>query len=270
MSRLDEPSDGVIRLYPRLVPDRSAPTLSLGCPVAYGASAVRKRLSAFARHWPLSGERLLDIGCGNGAYTTALGAGFEEVYGVDVEPVRVADFRRHVDGDPKFRISVASAEALPLPDDHFDVVTAIEVIEHIVDLERAMGEIHRVLRPGGGFLVSCPNRLFPIETHTFTVGKHEYSARGCLFLPYLTGLHGRISTARNFTTRELTELATGAGYRVVAYDWVMPPLDNWRPGKQSLRRLLNAMERSPLRVFGVSIIGVFTKDPSGMTTPVGP
>ena len=208
----------------------------------------------------MGGERLLDIGCGNGAYTIALGAGFDEVYGVDVEPVRVARFRERVDGDPKFHVSVASAERLPFPDRYFDVVTAIEVIEHIGDLERAMGEVNRVLRFGGGFLVSCPNRLFPIETHTVIIGRQEYSARSLLFLPYLTRLHRRISTARNFMARDLTELGSRAGFGVVAHDWVMPPLDNWRPGRETLRRVFSALERSPLRVFGVSVIGVFQKE----------
>jgi ubiquinone/menaquinone biosynthesis C-methylase UbiE len=244
------------------VEEAAAPSgrrLSLGCPVAYGASAVRKRLGAFARHWPLEGKRVLDIGCGNGAYTTALAEGFDEVYGVDIEPDRVAEFARRVDGDRKFSVSLASAEALPFPDDHFDVVTAIEVIEHITDLDRALTEVHRVLRPGGAFLVSCPNRLFPIETHTFVLGKREYSARSVLFLPYVPLLHSRISTARTFTTRTLNEVVRRAGFRVVAYDWIMPPLDNWRPGKQGLRRILNYLERSPVRAFGVSIIGVFEK-----------
>ncbi|MDQ6839035.1 MAG: methyltransferase domain-containing protein [Actinomycetota bacterium] len=224
-------------------------------------SAVQKRLNAFGRHWSLSGERLLDVGCGNGAYTTVLGEGFEEVHAIDVEPHRIEQFRQRSAADPKYSIAVGTAEALDFPDDHFDVVTAIEVLEHIVDLDRALGEIGRVLRPGGAFLVSCPNRLFPLETHTVMFGKHRtYPARRIPFLPYIKPLHRRLSTARNFTRRDLTELVCKDRLRVVAWDGVMPPLDNWRPGRRQLRPIMDWLERSPLNRFGVSIIGVFVKE----------
>ncbi len=233
--------------------------LSLGCPVEYGATAVQKRLSAFARHWPLRGERLLDVGCGNGAYTTVLGHDFDEVHAVDVEPDRIKQFLETT-AEAKFSIAVGTVEALDFPDDYFDVVTAIEVIEHIVDLERALGEIRRVLRPGGVLLVSCPNRLFPLETHTIRLGHHRvYPARRVPFLPWVKPLHRRLSTARNFSRGELAQLVCHDGLRVVAWDWVMPPLDHWRPGRRQLLALMGWLERSPLRVFGVSIIAVFEK-----------
>ncbi|MDQ6838980.1 MAG: class I SAM-dependent methyltransferase [Actinomycetota bacterium] len=241
----------------------SSRPLALGCPVAYGVSAVGRRLDAFARHWPLTGERLLDVGCGNGAYTTAMAPGFTEVHGIDVEPRRVEEFRTQVVRDPRFHLEVGSAEDLSQPDDHFDVVTAIEVIEHVVHLDQAIAEIHRVLRPGGAFLVSCPNRLFPLETHTVRLGPgREYPARVFPFLPYVKPLHRRLSTARNFTRRDLTVLAAAHRFRVVGWDWVMPPLDNWRPGRRLLRPFLDRVERSPLRIFGVSIIAVLVKDPA--------
>jgi ubiquinone/menaquinone biosynthesis C-methylase UbiE len=232
----------------------------LGCPVEYGASAVQKRLQAFARHWPLRGDRLLDVGCGNGAYTTVLGRDFREVHAIDVEPQRIERFRETVAADPKFSVTVGSAEALDFADDSFDVVTAIEVLEHIVDLERALAEIRRVVRPGGAFLVSCPNRLFPLETHTVAVGHgRTYPARRVPFLPYVKPLHRRLSTARNFARRDLAELVCTEEVRLVAWDWVMPPLDHWRRGRAPLLALLDRLERSPLRVFGVSIIGIFEK-----------
>ncbi len=237
-------------------------SLSLGCPVDYGTSAVKRRLDAFSRHWALTGERLLDVGCGNGAYTTAMADGFGEVYGIDLEPHRLEVFRDQVRGDAKFHVAEGSAEHLEFPDDHFDVVTAIEVIEHVVDLDRALAEIHRVLRPGGAFLITCPNRLFPLETHTILLGPgREYSARGIPFLPYIKPLHRKLSTARNFTRRDLSGLAAGKGFRVEAWDWVMPPLDHWAPARRQLRIVLDRLERSPLRIFGVSIVAVLVKDP---------
>jgi ubiquinone/menaquinone biosynthesis C-methylase UbiE len=235
------------------------PTALLGCPVDYGASAVERRLNAFARHWPLNGHRLLDVGCGNGAYTVVLGAGFDEVHAVDVEAGRLETFRDQVRGNPKFHIAQGTAERLEYPKGHFDVVSAIEVIEHIGDLDQAISEVHRVLRSGGAFLVSCPNRLFPLETHTIAIGARHYPARRIPFLPYVKPLHRRLSTARNFTTRDLRRLICPVGFEAVAWDWVMPPLDHWTLGTGVLRPLLDRLEASPARRFGVSIVAVFQK-----------
>ena len=238
-------------------------SLSLGCPVAYGASAVGKRLGAFARHRPLAGDRLLDVGCGNGAYTTILGRGFREVHAIDIEPDRIKDFQDHQPPGSNLKIRVATVEDLDYPDAYFDMVTAIEVIEHIVDLDQGLCEIRRVLRPGGLFMVSCPNRLFPLETHTVDFGRgHEYPARWFPFLPYVKPLHRRLSTARNFSRRDLKAAVCHEGMRLVAWDGVMPPLDNWTRGTRYIRPLLETLERSPLKVFGVSIIAVFEKVPA--------
>jgi hypothetical protein len=79
------------------------------------------------------------------------------------------------------------------------------------------------------------------------------------FLPYVKPLHRRLSTARNFARRDLAELVCTEEVRLVAWDWVMPPLDHWRRGRAPLLALLDRLERSPLRVFGVSIIGIFEK-----------
>ncbi|MDQ1378979.1 MAG: hypothetical protein QOE15_3152 [Acidimicrobiaceae bacterium] len=242
-------------------PDSERP-LSLGCPVVYGASAVAKRLGAFARHRALEGDRLLDVGCGNGAYTTILGRGFREVHAIDIEPERIKDFQDRRLQSSNLTIRVASVEDLDYPDDYFDMVTAIEVIEHVVDLPQAMREIQRVLRPGGAFMVSCPNRLFPLETHTVDFGKgHVYPARWFPFLPYVKPLHRRLSTARNFSRRDLEAAVCNEGLRLVAWDAVMPPLDNWTRGTRYIRPMLETLEHSPLKRFGVSIIAVFEKIP---------
>jgi 2-polyprenyl-3-methyl-5-hydroxy-6-metoxy-1,4-benzoquinol methylase len=90
---------------------------------------------------------------------------------------RLADFRRAIDGShlaSKVTIAEMAAET-------FDAVTTIEVLEHVRDLDRSIAEVHRVLKPGGRFLITSPNRLFPFETHGFLIGGRRYPpARGPL------------------------------------------------------------------------------------------
>jgi ubiquinone/menaquinone biosynthesis C-methylase UbiE len=233
----------------------------LGKPIELGASGVEKRLAAFRRHWPLHGDRLLDVGCGNGAYTEAMAPAFARVDAVDVEPGRIQEFRGRLAGSSlagRIHVHEMAAEGLDFPDGTFDVVTAIEVLEHVRSLEATLAEVRRVLRPSGAFLVTCPNRLFPVETHMVRALGREFPGRYLPFLPYAPRLHARMADARTFTARSLRALAVRHGLQVVAIDHVMPPFDGWRGGRRWVRPVTDRLERSRLGVFGVSVVGVFT------------
>jgi SAM-dependent methyltransferase len=108
--------------------------------------------------------RLLDLGCGRGDFLAAASVAFD-VQGVDLVPRP----RREAEGLPTFRGSLEEAR---FPDATFDVVTAVEVMEHLFDPRRTLGEIHRILKPRGIFLFqtgdadSLRARLNP-ETWTY-------------------------------------------------------------------------------------------------------
>ncbi len=68
-------------------------------------------------------------------------------------------------------IVLAVGEALPYPDDHFDLVFSNEVIEHVDDDRATAAEMVRVTRPGGIIVAFAPNRLYPFETHGAYFGK---------------------------------------------------------------------------------------------------
>jgi exopolysaccharide biosynthesis WecB/TagA/CpsF family protein len=243
--------------------DRDRGGLWLGQPIALGASGVWKRLRAFDRLVPLTGGRLLDVGCGNGAYTLELAKRFKEVVAIDVEPNRLGELVRQqrTSGQAgEIETRLLSAEAMDFEDGTFDAVTAIEVLEHVEDLPRAVREIARVLKPGGHLYVSVPNRWFPFETHTVRVGKRMvFDGRRLPFLPWIRPLHRRIATARNFSEGELRDVLTAAGLQRAGVGYVMPPFDHWAAGRRLIKPLTEHLERSALRALGVSIIAVYQK-----------
>ncbi len=100
------------------------------------------------------GERVLDVGCGEGRFAAELARAGARVVAVDVaeEPLRRARARH-----PELDLRLVDGEgSWELADACFDVVWAGEVIEHVVDTAAWLSEVRRVLRSGGRLLVSTP------------------------------------------------------------------------------------------------------------------
>lgn len=113
------------------------------------------------------GDTLLDLGCGAGRHTfEALRLGAHAV-AVDLEDAALKDVRAlgatmisqgETPSSATVGCSCANALRLPFAEGTFDRIIASEVLEHIVDDRRAIGEIARVLRPGGTIAVTVPRR----------------------------------------------------------------------------------------------------------------
>src|ERR1043166_6628706 len=99
--------------------------------------------------------RILDVGCGTGANLKML-AKFGTAEGVDLSQ-QALDFchERGFDG-----VRYGEAENLPYQDNSFDIVTALDVLEHLDDDSTGLDEIFRVLRPGGRALLFVPAFMF--------------------------------------------------------------------------------------------------------------
>lgn len=108
----------------------------------------------------VTGLSVLNIGCGFGWFEKwAAHNGVARMAAIDVTDTDLDTARRHVN-DPRVEFKVGSAIEIPYPDASFDTVVSWEVIEHIPrNTEPKMfSEVKRVLKPGGQFLLSTPNR----------------------------------------------------------------------------------------------------------------
>jgi len=126
-------------------PQFSAPDAYNAFVGRYGSNLAAE-LTAFAGVRP--GQRALDVGCGTGALTAALAGqlGPDNVSAVDPSEPFVEACRERA---PGVDVTVAAAEALPFPDDTFDVTLSQLVVNFMRDAEAGVREMARVTRPGG-------------------------------------------------------------------------------------------------------------------------
>jgi len=91
-------------------------------------------------------SRYLEIGCGEAFLLAAVQAG--EKFAIDLSAQALKAAQRRTEA----HYSVALAERLPFPADHFDLVASVGVMEHFLDDQEAAREIRRVLKPGGHYV----------------------------------------------------------------------------------------------------------------------
>ncbi|AFP38760.1 class I SAM-dependent methyltransferase [Mycolicibacterium smegmatis] len=137
-----------------------------------------------------AGRDVLEAGCGEGYGADLIADVARRVIGLDYDEATVAHVRARY---PRVDIRHGNLAELPLPDASVDVVVNFQVIEHLWDQAQFVSECFRVLRPGGVFLVSTPNRI------TFSPG------RDTPLNPFHT---------RELNAAELTELLETAGFEV--------------------------------------------------------
>jgi SAM-dependent methyltransferase len=227
---------------------------------SYVWRAGQERRLQMVRRWaPLGDKRVLDVGCGVGMYTAAFRRETPHVFGIEVELERALEARERASG-----VSQAVGERLPFPNDAFDVVFSHEVLEHVDDDRACVVEIVRVVRPGGRIVVFVPNRLYPFETHgVFWRGRYRFGNIPLVnWLP--APLRDRLAPhVRAYTRRDLRRLFDGLPARVVHHAVIFPGYDNVVARAPALGRALRAvtyaLERTPLRAFGLSHLWVAEK-----------
>ena len=99
---------------------------------------------------------ILDVGCGTGRLLRSAAARFPraELAGVDPAPEMVRHARESAGEESAIRFQQSAAEELPFPNDRFDLVFSTLTFHHWSDQPKAVGEVARVLAPGGRWLLA--------------------------------------------------------------------------------------------------------------------
>jgi 2-polyprenyl-6-hydroxyphenyl methylase/3-demethylubiquinone-9 3-methyltransferase len=169
----------------------------------------------------LKGLRMLDIGCGGGILSEPLARLGAAVVGVDPAEENIAAARAHAeDGGLAVDYRAATAEELAEAGETFDVVLAMEVVEHVADVASFVSSCASMVKPGGLMIAATLNRT--LKSFALAIVGAEYVLR---WLP-----RGTHQWDKFVTPRELETAAENAGLRVIGERGVIynPFADRWQ------------------------------------------
>jgi SAM-dependent methyltransferase len=210
-----------------------------------------------------AGDRIrgctLENGCGVGMYVEHLSPFGGIVIGLEYDLERAAEARKK-----SAHILNAAGEFVPLPSSTFDLILSHEVLEHVQDDHLTIREMVRLLKPGGRIVLFVPNRGYPFETHGL-YWKGEYYFGNKPFVNYLPRrLRNKLAPhVRVYSKGDLQKLFEGLPVRFIERTIIFGAYDNIiaRFGAlgRVLRGILQFLERTPLRAFGLSHFWVVEK-----------
>jgi len=210
-----------------------------------------------------AGERIqgqiLENGCGVGMYVEHISPFGGTVIGLEYDFERAAEARTN---SP--HIINAAGEFVPLPPSSFDLILSHEVLEHVQDDRAAVCEMIRLLKPGGRILLFVPNRGYPFETHgIYWNGKYHFGNKP--FVNYLPrALRNKLAPhVRVYSKTDLQKLFEELPVNFIERTIIFGAYDNLiaRFGLlgKALRAILQLLESTPLKVFGLSHFWVIEK-----------
>lgn len=206
------------------------------------------------------GARALDAGCGSGR-TLDLLASYAAASGVDLSPDAVGTARARGHDD----VHVAPIERLPYPAETFDLVTCLDVLEHLPDDVGALRELHRVARTGAALVVTVP--AYPALWSAHDVNNQHYRRYRRMPLRFAAAAAGW-QLVRDSHFNALL-LAPAAAVRVATRGRV-----DGRSDLEFTPRMLDRLLELPMRFesallrrgarfpFGLSIVAVFRAVPA--------
>jgi ubiquinone/menaquinone biosynthesis C-methylase UbiE/peptidoglycan/xylan/chitin deacetylase (PgdA/CDA1 family) len=131
-----------------------------------GSSAVAHSFTARRRKVyelidGVDAKRVLDVGCGPGVMAGYFASRDADLYGIDISNRMISRCAERFKSSERLHFSVGDVERLEFPDGFFDIVICMGVLEYLDGDAAALGEISRVLKPGGTMIVTLPNKSNP-------------------------------------------------------------------------------------------------------------
>ena len=135
-----------------------------------GRRRAARRSEIFAREGGLRpGQRALEVGCGTGVFLEAAATTGADIVALDLSADLLAQARARVGAAGKVRLSLGNAEQMPFRESSFDAVYGSSILHHL-NIDAALAEVRRVLRPGGRIAFAEPNILNPQVAIMFHLG----------------------------------------------------------------------------------------------------
>jgi len=124
----------------------------------YNPKMSRHKMIKHRYDWMVNqivGPIVLDVGCGTGltCHLASKRDDIEEIHGVDLGAVILEQAKVNA---PGVEFHQGFAEEIPFEDNYFDTAVITETLEHVADVDKALLEAHRVLKPGGRLIVTVP------------------------------------------------------------------------------------------------------------------
>lgn len=217
------------------------------------------------------GGSAIDLGCGSGVYLTELAALGYQTFGMDLS-LEMLTVARAKSSPHSVGLASGDIETLPYKSGVFDVVFSIGVLGYLHSDERALNEIHRILKPGGVLLLNVRNR-YPLTSLHYSLRRElrasRESSNGVSIADWtadLRGYHNKVYSLRKFESvvrshgfRLLDSLTFGHEFNITRKLKVIPSgfLDTL---ELKLERWFRKIPIPFLRYSGWGYVGLFRKE----------
>lgn len=191
-----------------------------------GDMALKRRARRIVEELdPKEGERILDVGCGDGYYLHLLSnLGLKlDLTGADFDPNALASAKRNLKGKKIKFFQADLMKELPFKSESFDKAVMSEVAEHLPDDVKGLKEVRRVLKPGGTLVLTVPNANYPFLWDPVNwILEHLFNTH--IKTGFWAGIWNQ--HIRLYTSQEIARVVEKAGFKVERVEsltfWCLP------------------------------------------------
>lgn len=212
-------------------------------------------------------QTALDIGCGAGHYLVNLSNIGYSTVGADNSEEMLLTSKNNLAKASFQETKLINADCynIPFPSDHFNLIISIGVLEYLSKETKALGEMHRLIKPDGNIMVTFPNvyklrnlinpYYYLIRVWSYLFGKKGAQYRSDIAADKQAKIDFGKSTVTRYSFKKVRKLIESSGYRINEYrGYCFGPFALWQKSFFSLERSINISEfiegLQRFRIFG--------------------